>query len=371
MKHVNRYLLGFLIILGATSLLFVFGDQAASPSPSAYNTKGLGMAAFVELLEQTGHKVVVDRSRRPVFRADDLVIYGSEQDVLLNEIRELDSLMADAVVKHGDAGGRAIELIFADNESSNAASSPTEFRVPGHRGRKFSIRIDDGSKETSSGNQSPILQGPFVLAELTTLGNRGAKLVINRGSIARNRFIGRDDNAEALVWMVDTMAKSGGRIVFAEATFGTPEQKGALDELGSWASAAWWQLIFIGAVIVYSVGRRFGLPTPEPYSQRGARELMGAVGDVLRRAKRHNYALTIIRTDAIHRLRNAYRMPAYAVEGDVLQRAPEELRYLLEHIRRLQHTGVTRKSAVETAQRVESLLQQIENEQKAERSLSE
>ncbi len=369
MKKMNRYLLGIVVILVLTSALFIFGDRGSSAQPSTYNTKGRGMAAFSELLEQSGYNVVIDRSPRPQLLPNDLVIYGVNERQLEATDKELDLQMQIALEAHWRKGGHSMELFFTMHESPQLSPSPETFRVPGSE-KSFAVRLDDGKFDEIHMDDISVVTGSYPLVSLTQWEQKGAILVVNRGVIARNRFIGQDQNAELLLFLTDTMLKPGGRVVFAEGTFGAPEQRNALDELGGWATTAWWQIMLIGVVVVYSMGRRFGVPTREMSSQRGARELMGAVGDILRRARRHNYALMIIRNDAIHRLRNAYRMPAHTVEGDVLMRAPDELRHVLEQIRRVQYSGITPKSAIETAQRVEYLVSTIENEQKAERSLS-
>src|SRR5262249_6709267 len=105
--------------------------------------------------------------------------------------------------------------------------------------------------------------------------DKGQEAYLANGIIATNRFIDRQQNAYVLLDMVKRVAPArGGRIVFAEATFGNAHIPGVFESIGTWALAGWFQLLFLGVVVVYSLGKPFGYPDPERRQERGARELM-------------------------------------------------------------------------------------------------
>jgi hypothetical protein len=106
-----------------------------------------------------------------------------------------------------------------------------------------------------------------------------------------NRFLDAEQNAAFFLKLARMFAPEHGRIVIAEALGGQAVEPGLLATIGTWASVAWWQLILVFIVLVFTFGRRFGLPEVERYHQRGGRELVDAYADVLSRSKKPQIAL--------------------------------------------------------------------------------
>jgi hypothetical protein len=307
--------------------LIALGSKESQAFPSVDSYLPSGASAFADVLRQSHYNVAVDARTKPLLQKNDVVIAfvpvvqngpsftKSEADI---EQTLATHEVIDAFVT---AGGSVISLPmspdFADQSKTNYDLSQD---VVSARGIHAKVTWTGGSpidEPYLSSNQKPIQiwgttaiqDGQAVarspLVRLNRVG-KGQELSFGNGILATNRFIDRQQNALVLMDAIHTIAPSNARIVFAEATFGNAKDPGFFATIGPWAVAAWFQLIFLGLVVVYTLGKPFGLPDPERRQERGTRELMDAMAQTLRRGRMTKLALRTVFDDTNRFLRKRY-----------------------------------------------------------------
>ena len=315
-------LLGLLIL---SSGLLVLGSRESTSQPSATSYGPSGTRVLAELLRETGYKVEISRLAKPKLRNGDLAIgfivkqrqfnFGGPPD------SPKDTPTKKAIRSHVESGGRA--LIFqvpSDFVSASklANSSTHEISVPSSiHERNLSVSRGDTDSYESTELVSSETDGYTVgFAEgdqpwFRIFGKgKGILGVVYDATGATNRFIDRSANADSFDRIVRFLAQQGGRIVFIEALHSAPVDPGLIASIGSWASAAWWQVILLFMLICYTLGKRFGLPEVVRGRQRGGRELVDAYGDVLSRSNKPQIPLKKIVREVDREVRRRFSISA-------------------------------------------------------------
>lgn len=393
-KNLNRVAMVACLLLIAASVLFVFGGENTVINPSTVNTRGLGLAAYAELLRKNGIEMEADRSPVLHLGKNDVLVmtdFDARQRFRLNRSEssrpadpdreeysdesakpaERPTQMQMSIKRHLAQGGRVLLLGMPGNmPEMRPKGEPLAVQTVGGK-RTFSIRVAEAPllRETNPTENAVVLLelGGQPFAFLVPQDG-GVILEVTDATFLRNRFIAEAQNADLALWLAQRYMPPGGRMVFAEATSGNAETRSALDEIGKWATTAFWQAILLLAVVVVTLGRRFGLPSRELTQARGAKELMVAMGDTLSRARRHDHALLILRSAAVERVRSALRLSVGLSEQEIIARMPADAQMLMAQIIRLQGHEVNPKVAVNIAQSLESHLRDIEFQEKARRA---
>jgi hypothetical protein len=318
-------LTGVLIIAAA---LIALGSQERRTFPSANSFLPSGSSAFQELLRRSGYTVVVDQNTRPKLQPGDLAVAfytNAPTNINITAEQDEDKLAPtiDALTEFVKVGGNMLALPVSpdfEEESKNiydrhsAITSPSGIpaRVSWDHTDPLDDFLDTGDSvdyQAWGSNTQPVEDGKTsTFVDLVTLG-KGHEAVVAEGLVATNRFLDRDQNALVLSDTVQMLAKPGARIVFVEAAFGNVQDPGLTEVIGPWAKAAWMQLIFLVIIIVYTLGKPFGLPASERRKERGARELLDAMADTLRRGKMTKLALRAVSVDSNRLLRKWFRTP--------------------------------------------------------------
>jgi hypothetical protein len=388
MKQFNRVAIVLSLLLIFAALLFVFGSGTGNTTPSSVNTRGLGIAAYAELLRKNHIPVEIDRS--PVIKL-------SKNDVLLtiednanfydwfNNDKKKEEFKKDGeefskqapsqfettVTNHLKNGGRIMNLVMptsrADFQPNNVAQ---KFTTP-NKSETFSIELGADAYLLNPEEQSlqlPLIQNKTGFLAYIQEERGGTYLDVSDATFLRNRFIAKADNAKLGIWLARKFLPTGGKIVIAEASVGNQESRTALDEVGKWATAAFWQALFLGFVVVLTFNRRFGVASREITKARGAKELMGAMSLTLQRAKRRDHALLILRSSALDRVRKTLRLSVGLAEHEVISRMHPDAQAAMSTIIRLQGHAVPAKQAINLAQSLEFHLRAMEHEAKASRA---
>ncbi len=335
MKGLPRIAWVGLALLALASIMLSLGKRETQSFPAADSFAPSGAAALAALLQQQGYQVDVDRSLRPKLAQDDLVIafelpepasfLGEVQKELETESEEvsseLDKPFNKEILEHLSAGGKAIFLPltrdFLAASKTVLSAEPVEL-LPVIGGPPLQANL--------AGPEVPVRKATQELIDNYTVARlwvdkdgsalvdgvrvgSGTAFVLSNGIIGTNRFIDRADNAALLLKLVSVVAPKGSRIVFTEASFGNVQNKGFLETIGAWADAAWQQLLLLGLVVVYTLGKRLGLAEEQKTKQRGSRELVDALADTMNRANATELAMNtaLRRTDA--ELRIALKLP--------------------------------------------------------------
>jgi hypothetical protein len=170
---------------------------------------------------------------------------------------------------------------------------------------------------------------------------------------ATNRYIARNDNAALFAGLVRSLAKPGGKVVFIEASVGNIVQQSLLDIVGGWAISAWWQILLLGAVVIYTMGKRFGIADVTAYRQRGTRELVDAVADVYKRSGATHAALEAVYKDCDRRVRQALKLGRDASRSTRDDLLPDDLAKAFFLCESASHAKAPEGAALKLAQQLE------------------
>lgn len=309
-------------LLGLAAFVLSLGQRDLFVNPSINSFGPSGTSALAQLLRDRGHRVDVDRRARPRLEKNDVALafaeYSSEA-VTPEETNDLDTI-GESLRKHAESGGSVVivELPkhYQDVSRRILNGGAVEADDIGRR-QKYQVAFDDAPETqplltvTDSEDASVQL---WTAAESDYLRGyrvgKGTVLVVKGGVGFTNRFLDRQDNAAASVSILELVARreAPGRIVFTEASFGNERTVGLLETIGMWAVASWYQLLFLFAVVIFTLGRRFGYAEVDPFRQRGARELLDAISDTYLRGRHAQIALRIILARVESELRAALRL---------------------------------------------------------------
>lgn len=331
-------------LLAISAMLLSLGQQDATANPSTEAYSPSGMSAFAELLRRSGVPVAINEQVQPKLLPGDIAIavrIVASTDIRRNEDRE--KAFRDSFtdfIKNGGSG-----IIFPVpydylEASRTTLKSPYVTVTNGANNDKLNI-TDTGIKDDDSADDDWV-DSPSAEMELWREKNdafvtayrigKGTLLDVRNGIGATNRFIDKNDNAKAFTEIVGMLARSGKRVVFTEASFGNVHELGILETVGGWANAAWQQLLFLGIVVVFTLGKRFGIPEEYRNPQRSSRELLDAVADTFRRARSTKSALLTAYRSADAEIRLALKLPTDTPRVERDRFLPEPLQNALARL---------------------------------------
>lgn len=389
MKRLNLGVFILLLILLTATVVFVFGSGSGNNMPSTTNPKGLGLAAFGELMQSSGIPYESTRSLQPVVTAKDLLItadqvsyWNTVADEYINQSDDeppsdktekppQPTQLERTIENHLKSGGRILQFVFWETGSESIPSPSSTIARTATGKTTFNLRFSSDTIFDKAESDTPAI--PFLKAGDGTLASLvsdrgGTVLRVEDSEFLRNRYLALDQNATLALWLVRKFLPEGGKVIFLEASAGNAESRNALDEAGKWAPAAFWQALLLVFVIVATLAPRFGLASREFVTSRGAKELMSAMSLVLLRAQRHDHALAILRQSCIERIRQALRLPVGLPENEVISRVHPDFQALLSQVAAMQGREVGRGDAVQIANGLVKYITDLENEEKAKRS---
>lgn len=325
-------LLGVLAV-AAVMITLERSETQADPKIDSYRPSGL--AAFADLLRANGYKVESTTSAFPKLAKDDIVIACIEEDPEALHVREIDD-DTPGVLGHLSSfiqdGGKAILLPFARNFGDQ--SQLVHDREAEGDLAKAPLHV---TTRPASASQPTDLPDDLVSASLVhdryatnsdiawlTRYTDGTVLSFSDGYMASNRFIDRAQNADVLLSAISAIAPKGARLLFVESTFSN-EQAGLFEILGPGAIGAWYQSLFLFVVVVFTLGKRFGLPEEARPTQTGQRELVDAIADTYRRARSTRAACRAAYDRADTDVRKALKLSSDAPASERDYRVPPEL----------------------------------------------
>lgn len=255
---------------------------------SSYGTVSSGLAAYAELLDRSGHRVV--RLRKPLSRARldpaTTVVVLDPGVVPATAVRLLRLFVEGGgrLIGGGDRSDRWLrDLLAAPPEWSETAGErwATAAPVP-EVARVRSVESAGDGAWAETGGAVPALagRGGAVLAAVT-LGRGRAELLADASPL-QNRLLDRADNAALGLALVGPADRD---VVFVESVHGYGEASGLAAVPARW----WWALGGLGlAAVVFVVarGRRLGPPEEEARAlPPPRREYVEALAGVLARTR--------------------------------------------------------------------------------------
>jgi len=314
-------------LLCIAAMLISLGQQETKAKPEVGSVSPSGISILTELLRKNGTQVEVDQEQKPRLGPNDVAV--SFEPISAHEFGA-DQVQAGGDSKFRDnfwntikAGGKGIVLpIQSDFLESSRATNLVTVKDEGS-GDSFKISssgdFQDKVVAVSPIDDCPALTlwragaAPFLRAYRV---EKGSVLVASDGIGVTNRFIDKGDNAKAFATMLSIFAGKNSRLVFTEASFGNIHEKGILETIGPWANAAWQQLLFLGLVVVFTLGKRFGLPDERRPTQRSTRELVDAISDTFLRSRSTHLALATSWDRADADIRAALKLPKDATRAE-------------------------------------------------------
>ncbi len=333
---------GLMGLLAISALLITFARKTGSTEPSIGSFGPSGLSLFSQLLREAGYEVSATRDPTPFLdpkRDVPVAVTFNEQSFELWDQSEKQDPIGEQLRKFAEKGGLIIDgRMKRDFGSTTRSSRPIDVRA-GYSEATAKVHFDPsmilGPEWVHSEPETTQLwltPGQTIVS-LSSIG-AGKGLFFLDFSTATNRFIDQADNAPVLLASIQASVPKGSRLVFLEAAWGNASEPGLFEAIGEWAAAGWSQALILGLVIVYTLGRPFGLPEAKRPGQRGQRELVDAYSSLLRRAEATDIAMQAVLTDADRRLRKAMKMDSGLDIEERNKRLPPELVDLLAQVER-------------------------------------
>ncbi|MBI3721543.1 MAG: hypothetical protein HY248_03235, partial [Fimbriimonas ginsengisoli] len=308
------------------ALITLGTEHGGSPTTTSY--AGKGASALAELLSRQGYRVETSASYAPRLQHADLVVAfvgRTESFPFKAEPKDPQGEPSfrndpgvgfrDKIAAHVRSGGTLLVLptpmgYWEDTEGNRIIE--TLDGSPSRRPLNVSVMSltpsgppvsaeNEADTPPRRRNQAPHADG-LSLGTLSssnrtfgTATREGDGLIVRLadGTMASNRYLDAAENATALLDVVRALAPPGGRIVFAEGSFGGASEPSLMEAIGPWALAAWQQILVLFVVVIYTLGRPFGLPIEERSRESGARALVDALTGSMQRSDKAIDALRV------------------------------------------------------------------------------
>jgi hypothetical protein len=332
-KKLKIFAMSILALLVFSSITLLADKAEKDAWPSIASSKPSGMMAFAELLSRDGYEielsqsVFIDRDPEALiiapYIAKELEFGDFDFEEMEESTSENSSVFAVNLNEFMKAGGTVI-AIGVPQKFNDASLYPVTHRV----------EIDEESLEVDTNSEAGMIPGwafpdefPDSISSMALVREVGdGRLIrLSHGIGVTNRFLDQNDTAEFYLNLIRSAAPEGATIVFAEAAFGNSSGESVFDLFGGWTKAARWQALLLLAMIGITLGMRFGLPVWEKPRQFGAREMVDALGSMLQRAKKPQYALNLILNEAFRRIRRVQKIPRSTTIEQMLRGVPPEL----------------------------------------------
>lgn len=377
MNKVKYMILAMVLLIGAVSVVLVFGRPSPLAKPSITNFKPSGYSIAAELLRRQGYTVTQELD--PYKQLDPkalIVLVTIESESFISPIAEAEmdanvSAALGSLQSFEKKGGRWLELFMDEDfqQASRKETEPTKIRFVGKQGQEFQV---SGVHETTAPLETvyPIaVDGSNAVIGGYNVKDAFLGIMAVNGIAFTNRYIDEYDNANLFVQLVKLSAQDRQHIIFFEPSWGNASPPSVLEVIGPWSIAMFWQLLLLLLVIAWTLAPRFGLIQSDPVKQRGTKDILEAMGLFLRRGKKHDQALEILLEDAHERIRRMTRSPVGTSETELHKLASPGLQKAIYAIR--SSKGHTEKSIeyIKMARNLESELQAFESELRSRTSL--
>lgn len=389
-----RERLGLVALVSVVAILLLYSLRLASeardpryaPLPLSYSQHRLGAKGLARLLERNGYKV---RSLKRTFRhlpkdADLLIIFPppftfttpsspyTEQDA-----ESLDQWLQDggrAILLSGDA--RLPESLREDAlRRLPIAPFPAERFLEAHPAvpapwlegvrtvRMGDQRVSLSPRET---RWVPLLHTGGVVKGALWYYGEGVVFECADWQWLANEHLRDADNGAFIVAVVRKLVPNGGVIYFDDAGQGdltqTREARGFWSIAPAGVRIAFAHLMLLTIIVMYSVGKRFGLPRYTPPRAPALSEYVDALAGVYERAGSAQPALETVLDDIRRRLCRRLGLPAGATLLQLIQSLPADspLRDALAQAHQaVQNPNLAPEAAVRLLQQLESLIEYI------------
>lgn len=372
-------LLLIVVILIATTIGLARLDKPENrPLYLSYGRHHRGVLAFAKLLEMNGYEV---RSLRKSFGqlppdADLLIIFPASAEVIAFARDRWVEGDETSLEKWLRAGGRLMILegdsrldeLSPAYDSRSApragmtakggtftASPPVKIEwlkeVKAVRGRDFGGRLG-----ASGDRWVPLLADGAGITQALRYVGKGVVFESCDADLFTNRMLRREQNGPFALAAVRFLLPKGGTIYFDDAGQGDLEAErvvGFWDMVPAGGKLAYTHLLILAGIILYSLGRRFGLPRPSRRRAPSMGEYVTALAQLYHSAGAIQAALSVL-TDQVRRdTARRYGFPSHYTLLQLIQALPEgsSIRQALHRAHSaLQKTDLSEAEALQVAQ---------------------
>lgn len=381
---------GLIVLIGVVAVLLLYSlrlaQEARDPRyaalPLSYSQHRLGAKGLARLLERNGYSV---RSHKRTFRhlpddADMLVVFPPSLVLTPGGggggWTEEDAEFLDAWIRRG---GRLL-LFSGDDRLPESLREDASRRLP-----QYQFPVDrfleahptlptpwtEGISKVKLGDQRvslsprterwvPLLHAGGAIEGALWYYGDGVVFECTDWVWLTNEHLREADNGAFILAVVRKLLPKGGVIYFDDAGQGDLIQE--REERGFWSIAPWGvriafaHLLVLTALVMYSVGKRFGLPRPAPARAPALGDYVEALASVYERAQATQPALETILEEVRRRLCRRLGLPAGATLLQLIQALPPDspLRdALTEAHRALQAPRLSPEEAIRILKRLE------------------
>lgn len=391
-----RERLGLILLIGLVAGLLLYSLRLASeardprfaPLPLSYSQHRFGAKGLARLLERNGYTV------RPLRRTFRHIPNDAAMLIIFPPPLQIDTLTGGSVYTEEDAerldewlqdGGRLIllssdgrlpESLLADARSARMPP----FQYPAERdidaqpalpaswlGGVKQVRLADLRLTFSPREERwvPLLHAGGAVKGALWYYGKGVVFECADWHWLTNERLRNADNGAFILAIVRKMLPNGGVVYFDDAGQGDLEYQ--REARGFWGiaptgvRAAFAHLLLLTVIVMYSVGKRFGLPRPAPSRAPALGEYVDALAGVYERAQAAQPALETVLDDMRRRLCQRLGLPAGATMLQLIQSLPanSSLRNALNEAHQAaQNPNLTSQEAIRILRRIEEVLQE-------------
>lgn len=381
---------GLILLISVVAALLLYSlrlaQEARDPRyaalPLSYSQHRLGAKGLARLLERNGYTV---RSHKRTFRrlpedADMLVVFPPPLEISpLGGAGGWTEEDAEALDEWLQQGGRLLLFSGDDRlpeslkENANRrlplVQLPTErfldarpaLPAPWNKGISR-VRLGDQRVSLSPRSERwvPLLHAGGAIEGALWYYGDGIVFECTDWLWLTNEHLRDADNGAFILAVVRKLLPEGGVVYFDDAGQGDLELE--REARGFWDIAPWGvriafaHLLLLTVLVMYSLGKRFGLPRPAPARAPALGEYVDALASVYERAQAAQPALETVLEDVRRRLCRRLGLPAGATLLQLIQALPPEspLRdALAEAHRALQAPSLTADEAIRILKRLE------------------
>jgi len=336
-------LLGLLVI---ASVAFELGQPKTLEEPYAGSFDPSGAAAFVELLRREGYQVQIDAVLPASLPPEVFALTFIERDEIglpLEPEEGADSPESKKqaspntsgggtespydtgpdyappsirlIAGHLRRGGNALILGY-DPALALRGGTPVGGAVIDPAQRTYNVSLPPGADATAADLIDADAALPAWVRDKRPFANldqfgSGRAIVVGSGEIAMNSYVDQADNAKLLLDQIHLLAPKGAKVDVLDGSI-SGAAGGLIEALGPWAHGVQLQLILVGVVIVYTLGKRFGLADETPRAQPGARNLLDGIADTYDRGRAAKAGLQAVLQDADRAARRQMKLASDA-----------------------------------------------------------
>jgi hypothetical protein len=329
-------------LLFLSAVMFTLSDPDTTERPLGDSYLPGGTAAFAELLRRDGYQVETrstipfpsETDIIPIAFLDQRISYltpqsasnaransGSDSDESSSAESPENTAAAQQYLRsYLEAGHPAILLAYNEQVHLEAGTPTTTVAVSDVNHRTYTL-----TSPTAATVTPPPLFGTTAVFAPATMANGiagqsiavynlnlidgGVSAYIGSGDLAMNAYIDQRDNARFLVDAVHSVAPPGSKLVFLDPTVNGGGEPGILDVIGAWSKGALLQAFLVFAVIVFTLGKRFGIADEFRFREAGTRDLLEGISNTYTRARAGKAALATILESQDRRVRRFLKLP--------------------------------------------------------------